>query len=379
MAQTGIRFEHGTWAEALKKAEKEKKMVFMDAFADWCKPCKWMAENAFMDPEVAEYFNDKFVNVKMDMEKGEGVALAQQYTVTAYPTLLFIRPDGNLHFRSVGALEAGPLLQLAQGLLDPQFVSLEDVKREILAAKKPDLAKIRKYVLDNIVAGNQNDTIFAIYRPYMQGEELLKPENFGIFDVSIFGHDDPEVRYVFEHRKRFQKAFPEKNIDEILMSRLEMNAILEADMDHMEGRIVADSLVERMKELKHPDLEKEILYTRSEIHRVVGELDEYAELMDQFIHKYEMDDNLLNNAAYTFASEVSSEKLLLYALKWIDKSISVQDNYYKSDSKAYILHKLGRRDEAIAMMRKAIQMGKEAGEDVKPSESLLEDWLKEGK
>ena len=35
-AQEGIEFFHGTFAEAVEKAQKENKMVFMDAFAEWC-------------------------------------------------------------------------------------------------------------------------------------------------------------------------------------------------------------------------------------------------------------------------------------------------------------------------------------------------------
>lgn len=32
----GIEFEHGTFAEALAKAKKENKMVFMDCYTSWC-------------------------------------------------------------------------------------------------------------------------------------------------------------------------------------------------------------------------------------------------------------------------------------------------------------------------------------------------------
>ena len=41
-SQESINFEKGTFKEILAKAKKEKKLVFMDAFAVWCGPCKLM-------------------------------------------------------------------------------------------------------------------------------------------------------------------------------------------------------------------------------------------------------------------------------------------------------------------------------------------------
>ena len=72
----GIEFAHGsTWKEILAKAEKEDKLIFVDAYAEWCGPCKKMAKDVFTQKEVGGYFNANFVNVKMDMEAGEGPML----------------------------------------------------------------------------------------------------------------------------------------------------------------------------------------------------------------------------------------------------------------------------------------------------------------
>jgi thiol:disulfide interchange protein len=102
----GMEFFQGTFNEALAKAAKEKKMVFMDAYTTWCGPCKWMAANTFTDATVGAYFNANFINVKMDMEKGEGPTLARKYAVMAYPTLLFISPSGEVVHKELGAKPA---------------------------------------------------------------------------------------------------------------------------------------------------------------------------------------------------------------------------------------------------------------------------------
>lgn len=89
-----MEFTHDkSWEEVIKMAAQKKKLIFVDAFTDWCGPCKMMTANTFPDPEVGKFFNDNFINVKLDMEKGEGLTFAQKYGVRAYPTLMFINPE----------------------------------------------------------------------------------------------------------------------------------------------------------------------------------------------------------------------------------------------------------------------------------------------
>lgn len=83
----GIQFFHGTWAEALEKAKIEDKLLFVDAYAQWCGPCKVMAKNVFTQKKVGDFFNENFINLKMDMETTDGASFGHKYPVSAYPTL----------------------------------------------------------------------------------------------------------------------------------------------------------------------------------------------------------------------------------------------------------------------------------------------------
>jgi thioredoxin 1 len=117
----GIKFFKGTWESALEKAESEGKLIFLDAYASWCGPCKRMAATTFKNKEVGEFFNKYFVNFKMDMEKHkDGRRLSQKYRLTAYPTLYFIDSSESIAHKSVGSLNNSQALSFGKEALAKQ-------------------------------------------------------------------------------------------------------------------------------------------------------------------------------------------------------------------------------------------------------------------
>ena len=98
----GVDFKDVSFEQALKLADESEKYVFMDAYASWCGPCKMMDRNTFTTSEVGEAFNEHFVSIKVDMEKGEGPALARKYQVRAYPTTFILNTKGEVQKRIVG-------------------------------------------------------------------------------------------------------------------------------------------------------------------------------------------------------------------------------------------------------------------------------------
>ncbi|TKC12736.1 DUF255 domain-containing protein [Pedobacter polaris] len=127
-ASSEIKFlENPVWSTVLEKAKKENKMIFLDGYATWCGPCKKMDAETYKDQAVADYYNVNFINVKYDMEKGEGPMLAERYFVNAYPNLLFINPEGVLLHKGVGYNEAADFVTLGKAAKDPnsQYYTLK--------------------------------------------------------------------------------------------------------------------------------------------------------------------------------------------------------------------------------------------------------------
>ncbi len=116
-SDTGIQFTSISFEEALKLAKKEKKNIFLDAYASWCGPCKMLKKNIFTQKEVGDFYNSNFINMAIDMEQGEGPQLAQKYKVQAYPTLLFINHKGEVIGSALGYHQADEILALGKKYL----------------------------------------------------------------------------------------------------------------------------------------------------------------------------------------------------------------------------------------------------------------------
>lgn len=114
----GIKFSKMTLEEAKKEAAKQNKLIFIDAYTEWCGPCKIMAKTSFKDADVAKLFNDNFINLQIEMEKDEDrKEVAMKYTVKAYPTLLIIDSKGNLVKQTLGLQSAERLLSFGKSVL----------------------------------------------------------------------------------------------------------------------------------------------------------------------------------------------------------------------------------------------------------------------
>src|SRR5579863_1761408 len=91
--------------EALEKARKEDKPIFLSVGYSSCHWCHVMEKKVFSDPEIARYMNEHFVNIKVDREERPDLddiymtALQQYYVAIrvpqsgGWPLSLFLTPN----------------------------------------------------------------------------------------------------------------------------------------------------------------------------------------------------------------------------------------------------------------------------------------------
>lgn len=110
----GIHFMEGDWNKALEQAKIQHKRIFLDAYASWCGPCKKLKRTTFADKTVGNYFNEQFINIAIDMEKGEGAEISRQLGVRSYPTLFLLDQDGKVLAKSIGFVEPDELIEFVK-------------------------------------------------------------------------------------------------------------------------------------------------------------------------------------------------------------------------------------------------------------------------
>lgn len=108
-----IKFSTKNYKQVLAAAKAGQKMVFVDAFATWCAPCKELRKTTFKDPKAAEYFNKNFISYSVDVEKGEGIDLAKKWQVEGLPTLLILDKNGKVLASHTGYVDGKGLIEFA--------------------------------------------------------------------------------------------------------------------------------------------------------------------------------------------------------------------------------------------------------------------------
>ncbi|HOY06017.1 MAG TPA: thioredoxin domain-containing protein [Saprospiraceae bacterium] len=209
----GIEFFHGTWAEALEKAKTEEKIIFVDAFASWCGPCKRMASQTFPDPEAGNYFNANFINMKIDMEKPENTEFAEKYPVGSYPTLMFIDAAGKVVLKEVGAKNVEQLIATGQKALGKSDKSVDFEKKYNEGSREPQL--MYDYVRALNASGKPS---LKITNEYLNSQKDLTTE----FNLKFIleGTVDADSR-VFDLLMKYQKEVTKLVGDLAVTTRIE--------------------------------------------------------------------------------------------------------------------------------------------------------------
>ena len=114
----GIKFVEPNWAKAIEQAKKQKKMIFVDAYTTWCGPCRMLKQNTFPDKAAGDFFNKHFINIALDMEKGDGIAFGEKYQIRAYPTLLIIDADQKSTSIAEGYMNPAQLIEFGKYVIN---------------------------------------------------------------------------------------------------------------------------------------------------------------------------------------------------------------------------------------------------------------------
>ena len=418
----GIKFSEGTWAAILNEAKVQNKLIFVDIYTVWCAPCKAMAAKVFTDTQVGEKFNNAFINYKIDAEKGEGVELAKNYAITAYPTYLFVNPEGELVYRTMGTMPADKFMNEADKALSSgkKYRPTSDLEVEYNAGKR-DAEFLYDYLKRKKLNGERSAVVLEEYLKVIP-ESLQKTEKvLGVISENISTIDSRAFTILADALPRFINMTPEQQKyvmdgisrakrntfkqvidrkDKVLLDKLieavratsYSRAGFEAEEKQFRldyAKIMGDA--ENFKMIASKDGERLLAKTNEEMametqQKIAGfEAQAKAQGINQNTPQYAMViDNMkqsvekttafhLNEYAWGYVQLMTGKDDLETALKWSERSIELMESPINLDTYANLLSKLGRKKEAIKVQKKAIKMAKKQGIELEGFEQTLKE------
>lgn len=203
----GISFhDNKPWKEILQLAKKENKLIFMDCYTSWCGPCKALAKNVFTQEKVGDFFNPRFINVKYDMEKGDGKMLNEQYKkhIIGYPTLLLINAEGKVLQQLAGYKDADELIEGIRSASEGK--DLFSLAAEYQKGNR-EISFMKEFIqsLNNAFLKDSVARVTGKFIRSMAPEELDKDEVWDIFGSYVTDIRSDAFEYLVKNADRYQR------------------------------------------------------------------------------------------------------------------------------------------------------------------------------
>ena len=94
------------YEEGVKTAKETRRPIILHFYTDWCTWCKKMDADTFANSRIQEFVNLSFIPIKINPEAKQKVKmegkevnvseLARKFGVRAFPTTIFMEPDGKV-------------------------------------------------------------------------------------------------------------------------------------------------------------------------------------------------------------------------------------------------------------------------------------------
>lgn len=402
----GVKFENATWSKVVNRAKGQHKMIFLQLQSEKCQECNVIADSAFNTKALGDFFNKRFVSVRLDGTLNEGAELAKKYHVTGFPVSLYIDENENLLNRYNGSTnnfnfyigqaniafsrkKEIPLEtfenEYATGTRTPLFLESYIKKRNEL--KLPTASLLDEYVsvlppdslnsyrvisfifnqapeLDSraYLAMNRNPYTSKVYRNVGWGKAkeinnriIVKTLHkaitqndeslamrVGVFAKNTWGKDTVNGQKGYD-RQIMEYYQGTKQNDKYISSAINYYSRYYMSLDIDSIKIAEEASLQ--EKLNNSPVDTIISGGKMIIRKkIVTSSREFAY------------GNSLNTAAWNFYKLTDKRENLETAIHWIQRAIAYREDPAYIDTYAHLLYKLGRKNDAIAAQEKAVNI-----------------------
>lgn len=357
LSAEGIRFFEGTWDEAVAEAKRLDRIIFVDAYAVWCGPCKKMAAEVFPDDKVGEFYNKNFINLKLDAEKGEGLKFREKYPISAFPTLFYIDYTGDVVQQVKGAQQIDGFIELGKKALTKIDRSQQYVAAYESGDRDPEL--VLNYVRALNKAGKSS---IKISNDYLRSQkDLSTPFNLRFILEAASEADSRIFDMLIERRAAIEALEPKQAVKERIREACEATAQKALEF---RNRNLLEEAIAKMKKY-YP--EKAASFRTSmemDYWSAMGDVDKYIAACQQYAKtEAAKDEKALMGLGGALAQQFGHEPKAMQAAENFSKMAADKSTDYKTQlNYAGILMRNGKKDKALEAAKKALEMAKPHGD-----------------
>jgi thioredoxin-related protein len=371
--QPGIHFlDSLSWAQVKAKAKAENKYIFVDCFATWCGPCKYMAQNIFPQQKVGDYFNEHFVSITVQMDVTaadnqqvkawypDAKQLTDTYGIISFPTFLFFSPDGVAVHRIIGSSRNQDdfLLEVAK-TFDPDeqyYTVIGQYKKHV-----GDSVFLKKALL---LAGSLDDKssenniadcyLESVKNPYTK-------ENMYLLANSTNSVSSKTFLFFYHQRKKINQVMGANFAESNAVFRV----VLDKEIDPIVGDTSKSVNWKRISALlyrKYPIIAEKALIAEKEWYysEVHFNKEEFEKAAVAYLGKFSgsMSNWEINELTWILFNKADSQAVLHKALSYSIKALADYPNTDMEfvDTYANLLYKTGKKDQALLWEKNAIAM-----------------------
>lgn len=383
LSAQGINWQKGNFESILHKAKAEKKLVYVDIFANWCRPCKQMDAEVFTNQEVGKTFNESFICYKIDGEKDEGKDLVEYFELESYPTSIFIDSEWNVILKLEGFHPKERLLEAADKVKVRNGISGSDDELEQTYLKgRRDAPFLLDYLKVRALQKMDNGAILDEYL----GEISIEQQNSADTQQLVLENASllrgRALDYLMAHKNeekfyRKLKGIISQNLNKATNQK---NEKLLNDVLATNGRL-SKTFAEANEWNTEAKMNYLMLTNQPERFFVTADffMDTYVlkkdlstfrnlpELKEQYQQK-------IKKASHFIAERFTEREKLEKATLWLKKSLEIEEKSFNNEIYSRILFTLNNKKEAIRLMERALILAKQEKSE-NDYVSLLENEL----
>ncbi len=149
---TDSPFESISLTTAKEMAISQNKYIFIDFYADWCVPCRWMDETTYSDQRILKALKTDFVSVKVNIDDFDGYSLKEEYNVKVLPTVIVLDNNGKVVRRFEESMSPSKMNDVLAQLSGNEYKIIND--ENIAPSHKANTSINPEYDVEN---DNRND------------------------------------------------------------------------------------------------------------------------------------------------------------------------------------------------------------------------------